>query len=280
MFDFRGKKLRKATPATPISVMGLSDVPTAGHQFEIVASDREARDLVHGRIQAADEKADSNKVAVSLEQLFDRFQSGEVKELRVILKADVQGSLEPILNSFEDMSKGEIKINVLHAETGNISESDVMLASASNAIVIGFNVQADAPARRLAESEGISIRLYDIIYRMLEDVEKALKGLLEPELVENILGTAEVRAVFRISKIGNVAGCRVTSGILRRGARARLSRNGEVIHEGEISSLKHLQEDVREVRSGYECGLVLKGLSTYLEGDKIQCFVIERKEAA
>ena len=278
MFDFRGRKLRKATPATPVSVMGLSDVPTAGHPFELASTDREARDLVHERVQASENQVDTRKAAVSLEQLFDRFQSGDVKELRVILKADVQGSLEPVLNSFEDMSKGEIKINVLHAETGNISESDVMLASASNAIVIGFNVQADSAARRLAETERISVRLYDIIYRMFEDVEKALKGLLEPELVENLLGTAEVRAVFRITKIGNIAGCRVTSGIVRRGAKARLIRNGEIVHESEISSLKHIQEDVREVRSGYDCGMVLRGQSTYVEGDKIQCFVIERKE--
>jgi translation initiation factor IF-2 len=278
MFDFRGRKLRKATPATPVAVMGLNGVPAAGDPFEVYATEREAKDIVQSRVQSAGARAEVKKEAVSLEQLFDRFQAGEVKELRVILKADVQGSLEPILNSFEDLSKGEIKINVLHAETGNISESDVMLASASNAIVIGFNVQADSAARRLAETEGISLRLYDIIYRMLEDVEKALKGLLEPEYVETNIGNAEVRAVFRISKVGNIAGCRVTSGIIRRGAKARLLRNGEVIHESEISSLKHLQEDVREVRSGFECGLVLKGLSSYQEGDKIQCYVVERKE--
>ncbi len=182
-----------------------------------------------------------------------------MRELRLIIKADVQGSLEPIVSTLNDMSQGDIKINILHAETGNIGENDVMLACASKAVIIGFNVQPDSAARRLAETEGVSIRLYDIIYRMTEDIEKALKGMLEPEEKETVIGHAEVRQVFRISKVGNIAGCRVTDGEIRRNGRMRVLRAGQTIHEGAITSLKHLQEDVREVRAGFECGIGLKG---------------------
>lgn len=277
MFDYRGRKLRKATPATPVSVMGFSEVPSAGDLFEVVPSEREARNLLLERNQAKDAETSVAKTGITLEQLFDRFQAGEVRELRIVLKADVQGSLEPIMNSLNDLSKGDIKINILHAETGNIGDNDIMLASASKAIVIGFNVQIDPAARRLAEAEGVSIRQYDIIYRMFEDVEKALKGMLEPEYVEKSIGMAEVRAVFKISKFGNVAGCRVTSGEIRRNAKARLLRKGETLHQGDIASLKHLQEDAREVRVGFECGISIKGFSDYQEGDTIECFIVEKK---
>jgi translation initiation factor IF-2 len=278
MFDYYGKKLRKATPATPVSVMGLNDVPSAGDPFETVASEREARAIALDRSQAEEATKESRPMGVTLEQLYDRFQSGEVKELRVVLKADVQGSLEPIMNSLNEIDKGDIKINVLHAETGNISESDVMLASASDAIAIGFNVTADNASQRLAEAEGVSIRLYEIIYRLLEDVEKALTGMLEPEYISREIGKAEVRAVFHISKIGNIAGCRVATGEIRRNAKARLKRNGKILHDGDIGSLKHLQQDVREVRTGYECGISLKGYTDYAEGDVIECYVMEKKE--
>jgi translation initiation factor IF-2 len=199
-----------------------------------------------------------------------------VPELRLIVKADVQGSLEPIVSSLNDMSKGDIKINILHAETGNITENDVMLAAASKAVVVGFSVQADAAARRLAESEGVSIRLYDIIYRLMEDVEKALKGMLEPEIRETVLGHAEVRQVFHISKVGAIAGCRVTDGEVRRKAKARLKRGTDIVYEGEIHSLKHLTEDVSEVRQGYECGIGLKNFNEMLVGDILECYVIEK----
>lgn len=280
MFDFRGRKLQKAGPATPVAVMGLSDVPGAGDPFQVVDSERAARDMIYERTQLKSQATSVQKGAVTLEQLFDRFQAGEVRELRLIVKADVQGSLEPIVSSLNDMSKGDIKINILHAETGNIGENDVMLASASNAVVVGFNVQPDSAARRLAESEGVSIRIYDIIYRLTEDVEKALKGMLEPEEKESILGHAEVRAVFRITKIGNIAGCRVTDGEIRRSARMRVLRNGQAIHEGSISSLKHLQEDVREVRAGFECGIGLKGFDDIQVGDRLECFVVEKVAVA
>ena len=214
--------------------------------------------------------------ALTLEQLFDRFQAGEVKELRLIVKADVQGSLEPIVSSLKEIKTGDIGINILYAETGNIGENDVMLAAASKAIVIGFSVLADAAARRLADSHGVSIRLYDIIYRLTEDIEKALKGMLEPELQKRVIGRAIVQAIFRVSKFGNIAGCRVTDGEIRRNAHIRVLRNNEAIFEGSLGSLKHHQDDVREVRQGFECGISIKGFDEYQVNDVLECFVIEK----
>ena len=280
MFDYRGRKVRKAGPATPVSVMGINDVPQAGDLFRVVSSEKEARSIVEERIQQQAQRETVQKAPVTLEQLFDRFQAGEERELRLIVKADVQGSLEPIISSLNNLQGGDIAVNVLHTETGNIGENDIMLASASKAIVVGFNVSADAAARRLAEVEGVSIRLYDIIYRLLEDVEKALKGMLEPVLQETVVGRAEVRAIFRISKLGNIAGCRVTEGEIRRNARARVIRNTASIHEGEIHSLKHVQDDVREVRQGFECGIGLKGFSDFAPGDVIECYTVEKVAAA
>jgi translation initiation factor IF-2 len=280
MFDHRGRKLHKAGPSDPVSVMGLNDVPQAGDVFRVVDSEKVAREIISQRQTAKGLEATAAKTAVTLEQLFDRIQAGELRELRLIVKADVQGSLEPIVSSLNDFNKGDIKVNILHAETGNIGENDVMLAAASKAIVIGFNVQPDSAARRLAEAEGVSIRIYDIIYRLTEDVEKALKGMLEPEEKVTIIGHADVRAVFHISKVGNIAGCRVTDGEIRRNARMRVLRNGAMIHEGAISSLKHLQEDVREVRAGFECGIGLKGFDNVQAGDRLECFVVEKVSVA
>ncbi|HSO26723.1 MAG TPA: translation initiation factor IF-2 [Anaerolineales bacterium] len=279
MFDFHGKRIQAAGPSTPVAVMGLSDVPSAGDLFRVVETDREARSIVAERQLAAEQRATRQAPATSLEQLFERFQAGEVQEMLLILKADVQGSLEPIVSSIKDLGKGEIKINILHAETGDISESDVMLAAASDAVVIGFNVNADAAARRLAETEGISIRLYEIIYRLIEDLEKALKGMLAPEMKETVVGHAEVRAVFRISRVGNIAGCRVIDGVIRRNGNIRVIRNNEALSESSISSLKHLQEDVREVRTGFECGIGLKNFNDFEEGDLLECYVIEQTPA-
>jgi len=275
MFDFRGKPLRKAEPSTPVEVIGLSDVPAAGEPFEVVQSEREARQEVQRRLEARKQQAEARK-KVSLEDLFARYQAGETKELRLILKADVQGSLEPIVSELQKLGSGEIKIEILYAETGNITENDIMLASASKAIVVGFNVQADASARRLAESEGVSIRTYDIIYRLTEDIEKALKGLLEPEQREKVIGRAQVLAVFSASKFGKVAGCRVTEGEIRRNARLRLYRNGNVLYDGEIASLRHQKEDVREIRQGYECGIGLRDFNDFQPGDVLECYVIEK----
>jgi translation initiation factor IF-2 len=279
-FDYRGRKLRKASPSTPVSVMGLSDVPSAGDIFEVVDSEREARVIVEQRVQAKAKASAAPRHQVTLEELFSKVQSGEERELRLIIKADVQGSLDPIISSLNDLKGGEIGVNILHAETGNIGENDIMLAAASKAVVIGFNVQADVGARRLAESEGVSIRLYDIIYRMLEDVEKALKGMLAPVEMETVTGYAEVRQVFRISKLGNIAGSRVMNGELRRGARVRVKRSGQEVFVGEIHSLKHLTEDVREVKAGFECGIGIKNFNDFEVGDILEAFTVERVAAA
>lgn len=280
VFDYRGRKVRKAGPSTPVSVMGLSDVPHAGDLFVVADSERDARVLIQEREQAAQLASTTVKSAVTLEQLFEKFQAGEVRELKLIVKADVQGSLEPIVSSLKEMSQGDIAVNILHAETGNIGENDIMLASASDAVVIGFNVQADAASRRLAEAQGVSIRQYEIIYRLTEDIEKALKGMLEPEDRETVIGHAEVRAVFHITKIGNIAGCRVIDGEIRRNARIRVMRNKEPVYTGYLSSLKHLQDDVREVRTGFDCGIGIKGFNEVVVGDILECFVVEKVAAA
>ncbi len=275
MFDFQGNPIEEATPSTPVSVLGLSNVPNAGELFTVVGSGREARVI-------ADELADARasgrgKVssAMSLDQIFEAFKAGEVQELRLVIKADVQGSLEPISNSLQELSAGDIKVNVIHTGTGNINKNDVMLASASDGIVIGFCVTADEAANNAAEAEGVDIRIYDIIYRITEDVEKALKGMLEPEVQEVVLGRAEVRAVFRIPKIGQIAGCFVRDGELKRNGRMRVIRADEVMFDGVISSLKHEKDDVRDAREGFECGVGLKGFDEFEEGDILECYIEE-----
>lgn len=275
MFDFRGRKLNKAGPSTPVQVMGLSDVPEAGDLFQVLDNEKIARQAVETRKQQLHQEQRPAPKA-TLEELFERVQAGEEGELRLVIKADVQGSLEPITNSLKELDTSQIGLNILLADTGNISESDVMLAAASKAIVIGFNVQADSAARRLAEAEGVSIRLYEIIYRLTEDVEKALKGMLAPEIKEVLLGKAEVLAVFRITKVGNIAGCRILQGEFRRNARVRVLRANEKIYDGELASLKHEKEDVREVRQGFECGMNFKGFNDVQEKDIIECYIMEK----
>lgn len=274
MFDYRGKPVAKAGPATPVRVMGLTDVPSAGDIFEVYPNERAAREIVAKRQEAL--KAQQVASKMSLEDLFARFKAGEVKELRLIIKADVQGSLEPVMKEVNNLASGDIAIKVLYAETGNIGENDVMLASASKAIIVGFNVQAEVSARRLAEAEGISIRLYDIIYRMTEDIEKALKGMLQPEFVEKTIGKAHVLAVFPVSKVGKIAGCRVVEGEVRRNGKIRMYRGSDLVYQGEIASLKHEKDDVREVRQGYECGINLKNFNDVAVGDIIECYILEK----
>ena len=275
MFDPQGRQVNDAEPSAPVAVMGLNDVPVAGDLFQVVESDKKARALTRERKNNKKTAAQSQRSTVTLEQLFEQFQAGEVRELRLIIKADVQGSLEPIKSSLDDLGTGDISINILHEGTGNIGENDVMLAAASKAIVIGFNVEADSAAQRLAETEGISIRSYNIIYRMVEDIEMALKGMLEPEMKETVLGRAEVRATFRVSKIGKVAGCHVVKGELRRNAKVRVLRDGEVLYDGDVSSLKHIQDDVTEVRTGFECGITFKKFNDFDEGDIIESYIVE-----
>jgi len=275
MFDFHGHKIRSAGPSTPVQVMGLGDVPSAGEVFLVVPNEREARAIIETKaVQKSQSEISAPKA--TLEQLFEKFQAGEIRELPLIIKADVQGSLEPIINSLNELSQGEIKINILQAEIGNISDNDIMLATASKAIVIGFNVQADSTARNLADNEGVSIRLYDIIYRMTEDIEKALKGMLEPEIKEVHIGQATIRAIFKINKVGTIAGCRVTQGEIRRNSHIRVMRNGTKVFEGEISSLKHEKDDVKEVRQGYDCGISLKGYNDIVEGDILESYILEK----
>jgi translation initiation factor IF-2 len=274
MSDYKGKPVKKAGPSMPVLVMGLNEVPSAGDLFQVVDSDREARHIVTERMNAAKEQAQSKK-KVSLEDLFANVQSGEAKELNLIVKADVQGSLDPIVSELNKLGEGEIGVKVLYTETGNIGDNDVMLASASHAIVLGFNVQADVSARRLAEKEGVDIRLYEIIYRLTEDIEKALKGMLEPVVEEKVIGRAQVLAVFTASKFGKVAGCRVTDGELRRNAKARLFRGADIVYEGDMGSLRHEKDDVREVRQGFECGVGFKNFKDIQVGDQLVCYVLE-----
>jgi translation initiation factor IF-2 len=273
--DYKGKPVKKAGPSMPVAVMGLSDVPSAGDVFEVVDSDKEARVIVSERADAAKSQAQAKK-KVSLEDLFATVQAGEAKGLNLIVKADVQGSLDPIINELNKLGSGEIGLKILYAETGNIGENDVMLASASNAIIIGFSVQADVSARRLAEKEGVDIRLYEIIYRMTEDVEKALNGMLEPEVKEKVIGRAQVLQVFTASKFGRVAGCRVTEGELRRNSKVKLFRGTDLVYEGDMGSLRHEKEDVKEIKQGYECGVGFKGFSDIQPGDQLICYILEK----
>ncbi len=274
MFDFLGQPIQAAGPSTPAAVLGLGEVPAAGELFSVAASEREARAVVSQRAQDA-QQSEVKAPSMTLEQVFAAYKAGQTEELPLVLKADVQGSLEPIMSSLKDLSAGEIKVNILHAATGNIGESDVMLAAASEAVVIGFNVESDQSARRLAEKEGVDIRLYDIIYRLTEDIEKALKGMLAPEKRQVVLGRADVRAVFRIPKVGHIGGCMVVDGEARRNARVRVYRGGALVYEGQVSSLKHEKDDVREMRAGYECGVGVKGYDQLAVGDALEFFVEE-----
>ena len=280
LLDFQGKRLKKAGPSTPVGMLGFHQIPKAGSLFYKVKNEKEARKIVQER-QEAEKQATQAAPRMTLEEFFQRLQEGEVKELRLVVKVDVQGSLEPVVRAIEKAGEdSEAQVRILHADVGNITENDIMLAAASNAVVVGFNVKADAAARRIAEQEGVSIRTYRVIYELLDDIEKALKGLLEPEKQEVTLGEAEVLAVFPSSKFGKVAGVRVRRGVIRRNARIRVVREGEMIFDGEIGSLKRFQEDVREVREGYECGIGLKGFKNFRVGDRLVCYTIETVPAA
>jgi len=278
MLDYRGEAVSEAPPATPVLVMGLSDVPTAGDIFREVDSEREARLL-------AEEEAERQRLAtdrssarptISLDDIFGRLQAGEVQELNLVLKADVQGSLEPIVNSIERLGGEDQEVKILHQGIGRITESDIMLASASGAIVIGFHVDVDEAARRAAAQEGVDIRLYHIIYKLIEDVDKALRGMLEPVYEKVVSGHAEVRAVFRIRRRGNIAGCYMTDGLVTRNSWVRVLRDEEELFDGRLDSLKRFQEDVPEVRAGFECGIGVSGWDDFEEGDILEFYQEER----
>ncbi|NDJ75666.1 MAG: translation initiation factor IF-2 [Chloroflexi bacterium] len=277
MFDHTGQQLKEAGPSVPISVMGLDEPPHAGEMFEVVKDIKIARTMVEERRQEAAEAANRQVVGPSLEDFFSRFQAGEAKELLLIIKADVDGSLEPVVNSVETLGTDDLKVRVLHADVGDITEDDVNLASVSGAIIIGFNTRPDSAAARVAESLGIDIRSYSIIYKLIESVELALHGLLEPEYEDKVIGVAEIRQIFRVPRVGNIAGSYILQGVARRNAKARVVRGGEVLAENlGVSSLKRFEEDVREVRTDFECGIGLANFDDIQEGDRIEFYVRER----
>jgi translation initiation factor IF-2 len=281
MFDDTGKPVKSAGPSTPVVILGLHDVPEAGDSFQKVKNEKSARQMVDElKTLASDARNQIVRPALTLEDIFAAVKGGEQKEMNIILKVDVQGSLQPIINELEQISGNNpegIKVVILQSDVGNITESDIMLASASKAIVIGFTVEVDGSARRLAESRGVEIRQYDVIYKLLEDVELALKGMLDPVYADKTIGTAEIRAIFRIAKIGNIAGSYVREGEIRRNAKVRVKRGGQVIAEGlTVASLKREQEDVREVRSGFECGIALNNFTDVRQGDLLEFYISER----
>jgi translation initiation factor IF-2 len=277
MFDHTGQRVKKAGPSMPVSVLGLSDVPEAGDFFEAVKNEKAARALVGEHEETAQAaRVSTIRRPVTLEDFFSQLQDDGDQTLNLIIKADVQGSLEPVVNSLKDLGEGKLKVKILLEGTGNISESDVYLAVASGAIVIGFNVAVDQAAERQAEAGAVDIRLYQVIYKLIDDVEKALHGLLEPEYADKVIGRAEVRAVFKIGKRGTVAGSYIQDGKVTRNAQARVIRNQEILHDSKVSSLKRFTEDVREVATGFECGIGVEGFSNFEEGDIIEAYVKER----
>ncbi len=283
MFDYTGSKIDQAGPSMPVSVMGLNDVPKAGELFSVVPSEKVAREIADQRQLEEERKGAEADSSASLEQLFARVQAGEEDELRLIIKADVQGSLEPIVSSVENLTSGgdqDIGVKVIQASTGAITNDDVMLASTTKSIIIGFNVSPANSVQRLADTEGVSIRKYKIIYHLIEDIEKALKGMLEPVEKKILIGRAQVLAVFPSGKYDQVAGCRVESGEIRRNAKIRVLRDGKIAFEGSIASLKRHQDDVTEVREGFECGVGLKGFADFKEGDILESYIIEMVAAA
>lgn len=274
-----GKNVKKAGPSAPVEIVGLDDLPEAGDTF-YVTDEKTARELANKRQQFSKEQEFKKQQKVSLDDLFDRIKEGEMKELNIILKADVNGSVEAIRQSLEQITSDEVKIQVIHGGAGAINENDVLLASASNAIIIGFNVRPDPAAKRTAEREKVDIRLYRVIYNIIDDVKKAMEGMLAPEFHEVVLGRAEVRAVFKVPKAGTVAGSYVTEGKITRNSEARLLRDNVVIYEGKIESLRRFKDDVKEVTSGFECGIGLERYNDLKEGDVIESFVNEEIKKA
>jgi translation initiation factor IF-2 len=279
MFDDRGAPIDEAPPSTPVEVLGLEGLPQAGDQFIVVADRDKARDIAGYREQKAREAALAKSSRVSLEGLAEQLKSAGVKELPIILKGDVQGSVEVLADMLAKMSTDKVKIKVLHSGVGAITETDVLLASASNAIIIGFNVRPERKAQEVAEQEGVDIRLHSIIYELQDEIKKAMTGLLEPTIKETYQGRAEVRDTFRIPKVGMVAGCYVQDGIIKRDSEVRLLRDNVQVFKGKISSLRRFKEDVAEVRNGFECGIAIANYGDVKVGDVIEAFVTERVAA-
>ncbi|WP_058307773.1 translation initiation factor IF-2 [Gracilibacillus massiliensis] len=278
MVNDLGKRIKSAGPSTPVEITGLNDVPQAGDQFVVFKDEKQARQIGEMRQQKQIEEKRGSQSRVSLDDLFEQIKQGEIKDINVILKADVQGSVEALAASLKKIDVEGVKVNIIHTGAGAIKESDIILASASNAVVIGFNVRPDNNAKKAAESEKVDIRLHRVIYKAIEEVEAAMKGMLDPEFEEKVIGQVEVREIFKVSKIGTIAGAYVTDGKVTRDAGIRLIRDGVVIYEGEIDTLKRFKDDVKEVAQNYECGITIKNYNDIKEGDVIEAYVMQEIE--
>ncbi|WP_026566470.1 translation initiation factor IF-2 [Bacillus sp. UNC41MFS5] len=278
MVNDKGRRVKEAGPSTPVEITGLNDVPQAGDRFVVFEDEKTARQVGEARAQTALVAQRGEKSIVSLETLFDQLKQGEMKDLNIILKADVQGSAEAVAASLQKIDVEGVNIRIIHSGAGAINESDISLAAASNAIVIGFNVRPDVNAKRAAEAEKVDVRLHRIIYKVIEEIEAAMKGMLDPEFQEKIIGQAEIRQTFKVSKVGTIAGSYVTDGKITRDSGIRLIRNGVVTFEGNIDALKRFKDDVKEVAQGYECGITIKNFNDVKEGDIIEAYVMEEIE--
>jgi len=284
MYDFRGAPIDRATPATPVEIIGLTEPPSAGDTMFVVPGEKKAKEIIEylqdkekiSRLQAPEQK-----VQVTLEDLYSQVQDGKLKELNLIIKGDVHGTVEAIVSSVKGIDAGQdMRINVIHSAVGGITENDVLLASTSMAIIVGFNVRPEPKVRDMAKKNNIDIKLYTVIYDLIEDIKQALRGMLEPVYQEVIQGRAEVRDIFKVPKVGIIAGCMVTEGVMQRGAQARLLRDNVVIHEGKVESLRRFKDDAREVLTGFECGIGLGNYNDIKVGDIIESFTQEKVEAA
>ncbi len=275
MVNDKGRRVKVAPPSTPVEILGLSEAPSGGDKFVVVENEKLAREVAEKRKHEAQEDKFNQVVKVSLDNLFSQIDEGNMKELNVIIKADVQGSVEAVKQSIEKLSNNEVRVKAIHGGVGAINESDVMLANASNAIIVGFNVRPDAGAVSAAERQEVDIRLYRVIYQAIEEIEAAMKGMLDPEFKEAIIGHAEIRQTFKVSGVGTIAGCYVTDGKITRNAGVRVVRNGIVVHEGELASLKRFKDDAKEVSENFECGISIERFNDIKEGDIVECYVME-----
>jgi len=275
MYNDKGKKVKKAGPSTPVEIIGLTEVPVAGETFYEVEDEKTAKHLMERRKRQEREKSINATSKVSLNDLFSQIEKGKLKELNLIVKADVQGSVEAVKQSLEKLSNDEVKVKVIHANVGGITETDVTLAKVSNAIIIGFNVRPEPLAKDMAEKEEVEIKQYSVIYHAIEDIEAAMKGMLDPEFEEKVIGNAEIRQTFKVSNVGTIAGCYVTNGKVSRNAGIRLIRDNVVVHEGKLISLKRFKDDAKEVAAGYECGIQIENFNEIKEGDILEVYVME-----
>ena len=275
MLDDKGRVIKSALPGTPVEITGLNDVPVAGDKFMVFESEKQARSVGETRMKAKIAKDRNSGAAMSLDDLYSQIKEGQIIDLNIIVKADVQGTAEAVKASLEKIDVEGVRVNVIRSSVGAISESDVILASASQAIIYGFNVRPDAKVRSKAEEEKVEIRLHNVIYKMVEEIETAMKGMLAPELVEVVTGQAEIRQVIKASKVGNIAGCYVTDGSIKRNCGIRLIRDGIVVYEGKLASLRRFKDDVKEVNSGFECGLNIENFNDIKEGDIIEGYIME-----